>query len=193
MKLFRRNKQTVAMPPEVAEYYQAERRDRRGVTLLLTFLALCVTVAVIVGLFLAGRWIYRSIQGDSQDNTAQTSETHADGEEHSTNDSGSTNGSGANSSNGSSDNQPQNDQNITGDDSASDDSTSGSGSSNSSGSSADDSTTSGGSTSTQGSGAAGSSDDLTNTGPGETALVVFAGGSAVGYALYRRRLLRASK
>jgi cytoskeletal protein RodZ len=187
VKLFRRNKQTVAMPPEVAEYYQAERRDRRGVTLLLTFLALCVTVAIIVGLFLAGRWIYRSVQGDSQDNTAQTSETHTDGEDHSANDSN----ANSNSDNGS--DQAQNDQNITEDDPASDTETNGDDSSSSSESSADDSATRDENVSTQGSGAAGSSDNLTNTGPGETALAVFAGGSIIGYVIYRRRLLRTSK
>jgi cytoskeletal protein RodZ len=193
VKLFRRNKQTVAMPPEVAEYYQAERRDRRGVTLLLTFLALCVTVAIIVGLFLAGRWIYRSVQGDSQDKTAQTSETNTDGEDHSANDSGSTNDSNSNSNSASDSDQAQNDQNIAGDDSASDNDTSGDDSSSSSGSSADDSATTDENVSTQGSGAAGSSDNLTNTGPGETALAAFAGGSVIGYVIYRRRLLRTSK
>ena len=187
MKLFRRNKQTVAMPPEVAEYYQAERRDRRGVTLLLTFLALCVTVAIIVGLFLAGRWIYRSVQGDSQDKTAQTSETDTGGEDHSAND------SNTNSNSGSDNDQAQNDQNIAEDDSASENDTNGDDSSSSPGSSADDPATTDENVSTQGSGAAGSSDNLTNTGPGETALAVFAGGSVIGYVIYRHRLLRASK
>lgn len=201
MKLFRRNKQTVDMPPEVAEYYQAERRDRRGVTILLTFLALCVTVAVIVGLFLAGRWVYRTIQGDSQDNTSQTADMNTAEEQRGTEGSDTANGADTNtdSNSGNGSGAPQNDENVDQNpttDNNRTDGTADNGNDNSTDTSdtsgeATDST--GGAGSTQDRGAAGSSDNLTNTGPGETAIAAFAGGSIVGYVLYRRRLLQTDK
>jgi cytoskeletal protein RodZ len=65
MKLFRRKSSTTSnVPPEVAEYYQAERRDRTGMAWLMTLFALLLTVIIVLGLFLAGRWLYRTVRGD---------------------------------------------------------------------------------------------------------------------------------
>lgn len=48
-----------AMPPELSDYYQAERRERMWLTWLLSFAALAVTVVILFAVFLGGRWVYR--------------------------------------------------------------------------------------------------------------------------------------
>jgi hypothetical protein len=73
MKLFRRKSSaTTNVPPEVAEYYQAERRDKTGMAWLMTLFALLVTVIIVLGLFLAGRWLYRTIRGNDVPTTTTT-------------------------------------------------------------------------------------------------------------------------
>jgi hypothetical protein len=47
------------LPEEVKQYYEAERREHIGVAWLLAFVTLVLTVAVIAGLFVSGRWAYR--------------------------------------------------------------------------------------------------------------------------------------
>lgn len=57
----RRNSQTTdsSIPPEVQEYYKAEHRERMWLAWLVAFLTLIVTIAVVLGLFFGGRWVYR--------------------------------------------------------------------------------------------------------------------------------------
>lgn len=52
------------MPPELSDYYNAEKRDRRWATWLLGFATLIVTVLLAVLLFMGSRWIYRQIKND---------------------------------------------------------------------------------------------------------------------------------
>lgn len=68
MALLRRNKSasTPAVPEEVNEYYQAEKRDRTWMAWLLALLSLAVTTLIIMGLFFGGRWVYRKIRPSSQ-------------------------------------------------------------------------------------------------------------------------------
>ncbi|TXG76564.1 hypothetical protein E6P97_03315 [Patescibacteria group bacterium] len=203
MKLFRRNKQTVNMPPEVAEYYQAERRDRRGATWLLTLLALCVTVAIIIGLFLAGRWIYRTVRGTDDDNKTATTQTTSTGTSNTNNtrdsesDRQSTDTSRADDSSTSTNGRDDVDDTAN-DDSTTDrdlsDATDGSSSSddrdgdiNGDGASTDRSSTTDDSTSS------GQSDSLANTGPGESALLVFVSVSFLGYLASRQQLARTER
>lgn len=61
MNLFKK-KQTIqtdapAMPPELNDYYQAEKRQRSVVTWALGFATLVVTIAIAFGLFLGARWV----------------------------------------------------------------------------------------------------------------------------------------
>lgn len=67
---FRRNRQNSVLPEEVKEYYQAERRQKRGVAIGLALIALVVTVVVAAALFFGGRFAYNQIWGDddNQDN-----------------------------------------------------------------------------------------------------------------------------
>lgn len=63
MALFRRNKDVApAMPPEVEDYYQAEKRDRSGMAWLLGLGTLLVTGLLVIGLFLGGRLVYRKLK-----------------------------------------------------------------------------------------------------------------------------------
>lgn len=54
------------VPPEVTDYYQAERRERRGMALLVGAGALVATLLVAAALFFGGRWLYRQIAGTRQ-------------------------------------------------------------------------------------------------------------------------------
>ncbi len=54
------------VPTEVQEYYQAERRERMGLAWLVAFLTLMVTIAVVLGLFVGGRWVYRKVANDDK-------------------------------------------------------------------------------------------------------------------------------
>lgn len=68
MALFRRNKSasSPAVPEEVNDYYQAEKRDRTWMAWLLALLSLAVTTLIIMGLFFGGRWVYRKIRPTNQ-------------------------------------------------------------------------------------------------------------------------------
>lgn len=69
---FRRNKKD-DVPEEIQEYYQAERRERAGVAWLVALATLLITLAVVLGLFYGGRWVYRKIaDGDRTPPTTQT-------------------------------------------------------------------------------------------------------------------------
>jgi cytoskeletal protein RodZ len=57
--LFNRKKQNSAVLPEIEKYYDAEKRDRAGLAWLLAIVSIVCVVAVLIGLFFGGRWIYR--------------------------------------------------------------------------------------------------------------------------------------
>lgn len=68
---WKRNKSKVPdnVPPEIQEYYQAEKRERVGVAWALALATLIVTVLLALGLFYGGRWAYRAIF-DNDENPA---------------------------------------------------------------------------------------------------------------------------
>jgi len=55
----KKNEGTEAVPAEVQEYYQAEKRERMGLAWALAFITLAVAVGVALGLFFGGRALYR--------------------------------------------------------------------------------------------------------------------------------------
>ncbi len=71
---FRRNRQQSALPDEVKEYYQTEKRQRRGAAILLGIGALLATIAVAAALFFGGRFIYNQIRGEDSSTEQTTSE-----------------------------------------------------------------------------------------------------------------------
>jgi hypothetical protein len=60
MALFKRGGDPT-VPGEVRDYYEAERRDRRGLAWLLGLGTALVTVALAVGLFFGGRAAWRAV------------------------------------------------------------------------------------------------------------------------------------
>jgi hypothetical protein len=74
-RLFNRNnnKTTIA---ELEEYYanQNQRKNRTGTAWLMALLSLFITIAVIIGLFFAGRWIYRTITNDDAESPTTTTD-----------------------------------------------------------------------------------------------------------------------
>ncbi len=68
-----------SLPPEVHEYYQAERRDRTGMAWLLAAGTLVATVLLVLGLFFGGRWVYRAVTDRNDD--AATTQTEEGSEE----------------------------------------------------------------------------------------------------------------
>lgn len=67
MALFRRNKNAAPdMPPEVQDYYQAENRDRSGKAWLLGLGTLLVTMLLVFGLFVGGRFLYRKLRNNDK-------------------------------------------------------------------------------------------------------------------------------
>ena len=173
MKLFRRSKPVQPnVPPEVAEYYQAERRERRGVAWLMTLFTLLVTVAVVLGLFIAGRWLYHTVQNrnkkptvtatQSKDTTKKTADNDSDS---ATNDTAPASG--------------------TPDASTPDEPSSGDTTPTPATPTPAPATPSTPSTPAPSTGA---TQPLTNTGPGDTAAVLFIGAALIGYSSYRYKL-----
>ncbi len=66
MNLFKRkdasSSEVPAMPPELDDYYQAEKRQRVAVTWLLGFATLAITIAVAFGLFISARWLVQKVR-----------------------------------------------------------------------------------------------------------------------------------
>lgn len=58
---WKRQQPDTAVPAELAEYYQGERRARRGVAWLLALATLVVTLVLATALFFGGRWVWRTI------------------------------------------------------------------------------------------------------------------------------------
>jgi len=69
----RRNREQSVLPEEVQEYYQTEKRQRRGLAIILALVALLVTILVAAGLFFGGRWIYRKFD-NKNDKQAESSQ-----------------------------------------------------------------------------------------------------------------------
>lgn len=74
-RLFNRkkNKTTIA---ELEEYYANEnqRKTRTGAAWFMALLSLLITIAVIVALFFAGRWIYRAVTNNDADSPSTSSD-----------------------------------------------------------------------------------------------------------------------
>lgn len=181
MRLFRRSKPVQNVPPEVAEYYQAERRERRGVAWLMTLLTLLITVALIVGLFFAGRWAYQRIwggdsvpssQNDSGDDSGRSdsgSDSPIEGPSNQESDEDATERNQARDDSGSSRETREDTPAQTPESTREDRNQGGTGSS--------------GTTPPQ----SGPS-ELADTGPGETVAGVFVVSAVSGYVIYRRKL-----
>jgi len=73
MALFTRKNNTVQTQiPELQEYYATQKKESTALAWLLAIGSLLVTVAVFVGLFAGGRWIYRNLTKNDDTTTTQT-------------------------------------------------------------------------------------------------------------------------
>jgi uncharacterized protein YneF (UPF0154 family) len=68
---FKRNEKTTIA--ELEEYYKNQPKKRTGMAWFMALLSIVITLLVIVGLFLAGRWVFRAISGDDNDQNTITS------------------------------------------------------------------------------------------------------------------------
>lgn len=73
MALFKRKK-TDSVLPEVDKYYEGERRERAGLAWLLALISIIIVAFIIIGVFLAGRWVYRQVTKDDNANETATSD-----------------------------------------------------------------------------------------------------------------------
>lgn len=99
--LNRKHTNRQSLPDEIGEYYQSERRERAGLSWLLTLFTLLLTAGLVVLIFLGGRWAYHKIGGNSKTPvaTTETTEAQTDSDKQSTStDEASSTGSGSSSS-----------------------------------------------------------------------------------------------
>lgn len=87
MALFRKRKQqNDILPDEVKDYYRSEQRDRIGGAWLMAFGGFLLTVAIVLGLFFAGRWAYQAVFVDDNDETVDVIDETEDVNDEATND-----------------------------------------------------------------------------------------------------------
>lgn len=71
--LFKRKEKTTIA--ELEEYYANQNKRRSGMAWFMAFLSILITIVIIVGLFFAGRWLYRTIVDDDSSSDTTTSDT----------------------------------------------------------------------------------------------------------------------
>lgn len=57
----RRVKKQSALPVEVQQFSQSERRERMGMAWMIGLVSLVITIVLFLALFFGGRWVYRKI------------------------------------------------------------------------------------------------------------------------------------
>ncbi len=73
----RRENQTIA---ELESYYATQGKSQgRGRAWLMALMSLIVTVIVVAGLFFAARWVYRAVTDNSSESEVTTGSTEGDG------------------------------------------------------------------------------------------------------------------
>lgn len=189
MALFRRSKKTSStIPPEVEEYYQAERRGRKHLAWLMTVVALLVTIAIVIGLFLVGQWLYRTVRHTEPPTSSSTTSSNESGEHSSdTNKKDATDNSQSQTEQ--SDTSQSSDRQSSSNNSHQPQSTEAPSSDNNDDSNTTHSSSNGQSDQTQSQSQG--EDALVNTGPGDSAVVAFVVVAVLGYIGYRLKLTTA--
>ena len=62
------------VPPELQQYYDAERRERSGLAWLLALVSVACVALLVIGAFFGGRWLYRTVSNKDKDNTVVTTQ-----------------------------------------------------------------------------------------------------------------------
>jgi hypothetical protein len=69
------------VPPEVQDYYQAEKRERTGVAWMLGLATVVITILLALALFFGGRWLWRAVTGNDGNGGNDTAQVETpDGE-----------------------------------------------------------------------------------------------------------------
>lgn len=154
------------VPEEVEDYYQSEKRERKGVAWLLALGTLLVTVLLAAVIFFGGRWVYRTVFDNDDSQQIATEQSDGDsaeqspaGERESGESSDQSNGAGENNNEDQSESSNESDE--------SDESNDGSGSTSTDTDSQNGSSDGSDTTPTTGS----SGGEIPDTGPGSPALL----------------------
>lgn len=81
MALFGRRKANSTQIPELQDYYATQKNENTALAWLLAFGSLLVTIAIFIGLFLGGRWVYRQFTKDDKKPTATVQVTESANQE----------------------------------------------------------------------------------------------------------------
>lgn len=74
MAWYRRKTDDNEVLPELREYYEAERRERAGLSWLLALVSVACVALVIIGLFFSGKWLYGRLTKDKEGTTTVQTE-----------------------------------------------------------------------------------------------------------------------
>lgn len=74
MAWFRRNKTQVNTIPELQEYYNAEKRERSGLSWLLALVSVACAGLLLIGLIFGGKWLYRKLAHNMDKNKTTTAQ-----------------------------------------------------------------------------------------------------------------------
>lgn len=66
------------LPPEIQQFYDSGKRQRKSIAWLLAFVALVVTIVLTFAAFFGGRWVYRKIAGSNKPTTTVTNNQSSD-------------------------------------------------------------------------------------------------------------------
>lgn len=75
MALFRRNKVQQNTIPELQEYYNAERRERSGLSWLLALVSVACAGLLLIGLVFGGKWLYNKLANNMDKDKTPTAQT----------------------------------------------------------------------------------------------------------------------
>lgn len=79
MALFKRKQQSTTQIPELQDYYATQKKESTAMAWLLAIGSLVLTIVVFAGLFMGGRWLYRTMtKKDEPTSTSQTETKPAD-------------------------------------------------------------------------------------------------------------------
>lgn len=178
----KKNKQTTIA--ELEEYYanQNQKRNKPWKAWLMAFLSLLITIAIVIGLFFGGRWLYRTFVDDSNGDSTTTADNNSgrvdlpsfDGGFDNRDTNGTTTGETSEDSdqsdggNGSGDDDPSSNEGVVSDEAASTDESN------------EDRLTNAGA----------AEDELPNTGPGESMAVLLFSTAIFGYLIAKKKYLR---
>ncbi len=65
--IFKRNRDDNTVAPELQQYYEAEKKERAGLSWLLAVISVAFVSLVLIGLFFGGKWLYNRVTSDDNE------------------------------------------------------------------------------------------------------------------------------